>query len=341
MAIPPAARPGETIDFAPRMTENIEHIVHEICERSTAFASSYKSCLHTLKTFENEDSLLATDLVGKHVLDWECGEGAYAAKFLELGAASVTAIDTWLNLEHAKNSLSLLPRSRFERVSIERFIEDPGNVGAYDLVFSNTVTEHMLNLPRALTECYQLVSKNGLLIINHDNYYQPVGSHDHGFLFYNEKGQIVFQGSRCWESVAKCAASADYRRSMSERFPWTWDSRMESRLTPEDCDQCPYYRRAQPWAHLLYQNKFREVFPQPAFTTGYPQSLLNKVTPFQLRQFVIEAGFDVVRWREHRVSNQPPAALLNPPYRFSVDDLCTCTITVRCRKGQLPSELRR
>lgn len=321
------------------MQENATHTIRGICERSTAFADSYRSCDQTLKTFEREDSLLPTDLVGKRVLDWECGLGAYAATFLELGAASVTGIDTWLNVEHAKNSLTLLPRSRFERISLERFSERPENWGAYDLVFSNTVTEHMLNLPRALTICYQLLAKNGLLIVNHDNYYQPVGSHDHGFLFYNDNGQIVFQGSRCWDTVEKCTTSADYRRSISERLPWTWTPHMESRLTPEDCTQCPYYRRAQPWAHLLYQNDFLGVFPQQVFTTGYAQSTLNKVTPFQLRQFVIEAGFVVERWTEHRITNQPPASLLNPPYRFSVDDLRTSTITVRGRRGQLPAEL--
>ncbi len=123
---------------------------------------------------------------------------------------------------------------------------------------------------------------------------------------------------------------------MIERLPWTWDGTIDSRLTPEDCRKCPYYRRAQPWAHLLNQLEFRNVFPQVGFTTGYAKSSLNKVTPFQLRQFVIEAGFEIERWVPHVINNEPPDELLKPPFNFSRQDLCSSTITVRCRKTMTP-----
>jgi len=176
------------------------------------------------------------------------------------------------------------------------------------------------------------LAPGGVLFLNHDNYYQPVGSHDHGFLYW-KNNEIVFLGPRCWEKQAKCAESADFRASIATRLPWTWDARTEARLTPEDCQRCPYYRRAQPWAHLLYQSEFRDVYPQPCFTTGYPRSSLNKITPFMLRQFIIEAGFDIEGSTGIQIKNVPPDELLRPPYNLNPDDLCTTTIALRCRKA--------
>jgi len=183
-----------------------------------------------------------------------------------------------------------------------------------------------------LTICYRLLKEGGYLFINHDNYYQPTGAHDHGFLFYGENNMIVRQGPACWQMPEKCQASADHRRWIAEHLPWTW--RNTEKLTPENCTLCPYYKRSQPWAHLIYQNEFVSLFDNVSFTTGYPNSSLNKVTPFQLRQFVLEAGFVIEKEVRNRVSNLPPDFLLCPPYNFSLQDLTTSTMTLLARKGK-------
>ncbi|MFO1075544.1 MAG: hypothetical protein U1E17_23160, partial [Geminicoccaceae bacterium] len=92
--------------------------------------------------------------------------------------------------------------------------------------------------------------------------------------------------------------------------------------------RCFYFRRAQPWAHLLYQAEFRTYFGNETFFTGRRRSALNKVTLFQLRQFIVEAGMSIVAGDRSFVANEPPAALLGAPHFLSREDLRTCTATV-------------
>jgi 2-polyprenyl-6-hydroxyphenyl methylase/3-demethylubiquinone-9 3-methyltransferase len=322
------------------MTDSPAQIVQALCNRDSEFAGTYQAYRSQLQNWAANGVLPTSHITGKRILDWECGRGVFTALLLEQGAAAVTAIDSWLvDSAYIQKNLNGLPGASFERISLEQFAVDEQHHGAYDLIFANTVTEHMLNLPPLLAICYQLLAVDGELVINHGNYYEPVGSHDHGFLFYGENNEIVFQGPRCWESTTKCAASADFRRSIRERLSWTWGDWNESQLTPDNCIYCPYYRRAQPWAHLLYQQEFRQVFPQQCFTTGYPGSGLNKITPFQLRQFLIEAGFNIELWVPIYINNHPPQELLRPPFNFSIEDLCTAMIAVRCSKAALPGPL--
>jgi SAM-dependent methyltransferase len=319
------------------VNDGAAEVVQAICNRDPQFAASHEKYREALSMWEPDGVLCAADISGKRVLDWECGRGVFTALFVEMNAAEVTGIDSWLDKAYVRRTLRQLPRARFARTSLERFGRRRRNRGKYDLVFANTVTEHLTRLPSLLTLCYRLLAAGGVIVLNHDNYYQPVGSHDHGFFGYRENNEVVFLGPQCWLTAEKCATSADFRKSIAERLPWTWDERTDSQLCPDDCPGCPYYRRAQPWGHLIYAAEFRRVFPQPCFTTGYPGSSLNKITPFMLRQFLVEAGFDIERWRVYRVGNQPPPELLQPPFNFSGEDLCAQTIAVRGRKGSEPS----
>jgi SAM-dependent methyltransferase len=321
------------------MSDNQVKIVQAICNQDPQFAAAYQNYRSQIQNWVDNDVISKKQIIGKKILDWECGSGVFTAIFIEEGAAAVTAIDSWLNIDQIERTLSTLPSASFHQLSIEEFAKDKQHHNTYDLIFANTVTEHMPNLPSLLNICHQLLAVDGTLLINHDNYYQPVGSHDHGFLFYNDNNEIVFQGPCCWETTSKCAASADFRKSLSERLHWTWNEWNEAQLTPDNCNYCPYYRRSQPWAHLLYQQEFRQVFPLPCFTSGYASSGLNKITLFQLRQFLIEAGFNIESWTPIRINNKPPLELLSPPFNFSVDDLCTAVVAVRCSKAPLPRPL--
>jgi glycosyltransferase involved in cell wall biosynthesis/SAM-dependent methyltransferase len=321
------------------MQENVSSIIKLICHKDPSFASVYQSYRDALKHWTAQEVFSTTQIKDKRILDWECGNGVFSAIFTEEGAKSVVAIDSWLDISRIKETVGILPGVSFNKISIDELAKNKQHHHSFDLIFANTVTEHLKDLPKLLITCYNLLSPNGELILNHDNYYQPVGSHDHGFLFYGENSQIVFQGSRCWESDSKCEASNKFRRSLMERFHWTWNSWNEAQLTPDNCNDCPYYRRSQPWSHLLYQKDFHQVFAQPCFTTGYHNSGLNKITLFQLRQYLIEAGFDIQVWCPSIVNNQPPQELLTSPFNFSIDDLCTSVIAIRCYKVPLPAPL--
>ena len=311
---------------------DVREVVARLCSEHPEFERSYQSYQDQLAHWR-ELGIWRDELIrGRRVLDWECGRGVFSAIFLELGATSVTGIDGWLDQDWAKRVLSRLPDARFERVSIRELRErsDP----RFDLVFANTVTEHLPDLAQQLATCWEILEPGGVFVANHDNYYQPAGAHDHGFLFYGPDERIVFQGPACWSDPRRCEASKEFRASLRERLPWTWNEQTEALLDPEECDACPYFRRAQPWAHLVYQDDFRRIFPQAAFTRGYPgRSALNKVTLFQLRQFLAEAGFVIESWTPSLCANEPPDFLTRPPWGFDPEELRTCTALAVCRRA--------
>jgi SAM-dependent methyltransferase len=313
------------------MNQDLSSIISQIRAQAPEFDRSYPAYKGAVADWRKRGLLRDEFVQGKTVLDWECGRGVFAALFLEMGARHVVGIDTWLDTDYSSQILSRLPNATFRKISIKEFraVADC----QFDLVFANTVTEHLVDLPQQLIACRDLIETNGLLFVNHDHYYQPVGSHDHGFLFYGENNLMVFQGPQCWSEPRKCEASEQFRQSIIQRFPWTWDEQIESLMDPKACNECPYYKRARPWAHLIYQDEFRRVFPQVCFTTGYEKSSLNKVTTFQLRQFIIEAGFDIESWIPNMIANEPPDFLTKPPYHFNPDELRTCTVTAVCRKS--------
>lgn len=321
---------------------DISYLIADICDEQEVFKQSYNRYNKQISYWRKIGLWNDDYIYDKKVLDWECGGGAFSAILLELGARYVVGIDSWLNLEHAKNNLSLLPNSKFERTSILKLYEKMDH--KFDFIFSNTVTEHLPNLSQQLIACSNLLKADGMYINNHDNYYQPVGSHDHGFLFYDDNNQIVFQGTQCWLDTLKCEASKDYRRTIINKYPWTWTEQTDTLLTPDNCFNCPYYRRSRPWSHLIYQQDFRRIFPQICFTTGYTRynksllkgtSSLNKVTLFQLRQYLIEAGFNIETWNQNLINNQPPNILLTEPYCFHPKELITSTVTSICTKASI------
>lgn len=263
------------------------------------------------------------------VLDWECGNGSFSVALLLRGARQVIAIDNGLDLNQLPREVKEIDRLDFLKMPIDLL----ASIGSmrFDLVFANTVTEHMQNIPAVSVCVHSLLRPGGAFFTNHDNYYQPVGSHDHGFLFYGEGG-IVQQGPKCWEHEDKCHISEEHRANVGRKLPWTWDDRNERTKNPQSCSDCDYFKRSRPWAHLIYQDEFARLFPQPAFSTGKSGSSLNKLTPFQLRQFFLEAGFDVELEARATVGNVPPAELLEGFPNFSADDLRTSMYRLLCRR---------
>ena len=74
----------------------------------------------------------------------------------------------------------------------------------------------------------------------------------------------------------------------------------------------------------------------PLFATGREGSSLNKVTAFQLRQFLQEAGLDVVMEHREILSNDPPPELLMAPLWFTEIELKTSLHRYLARKPDRP-----
>ncbi len=263
-----------------------------------------------------------TDPAGHVVWDMGCGWGAFSLAFLALGAKAVLGSDTVVDR-------SRMPAALFETEGI-RIVEGDTVALASSawagpegptLLFMHLVSEHVADLPSLLRSVRSNCPTGTRLFIHHDNYYQPVGHHDHGFLFYRPATHTVeSNASPCWESPDKCEASATHRDTLRRERAWQWSDASEATRDPGNCEACNYRIRAQPWAHLIAADRFTRVFPEPFFTAA-----LNKITPFQLRQHLIEAGFDIESDVRDLLANRVPERLEG---KFTEADLRTFTVTV-------------
>lgn len=284
-----------------------------LCEQLAGFADAVA---YERQGFETWACLPPSAYVDKDVLDLGCGIGAASAVFVNRGARFVWGVDPTLTAERL-HALRVLPRSRFTAGLL-----DFKSFGAqrFDLVYAHFVTEHIYDLPRALTALYDLLRPGGRFVGLHDNYLGPMGAHELGLFGCapdTSTTRIVPKGVACWNEDVRCEASREFRAQYVAEFnagaaDWT--------LTPDDCERCPYFRRAQLWAHLRYQDVYPELFAGEFYRT-WADGGLNKVTPFQLRQFLIEAGFAVTTWQPVMVTTEtPPESLLR---HFTAADLQT------------------
>lgn len=306
-------------------------VLHTDSQPKSAYWQQVDGRSAELRWFGDE-GVLPNDLIaGKTILDWECGNCAYSAALIRHGAAEVVAIDTWFHESWIPSEDRAHIPVLGTKIDIANYVARGHEFKQFDLVFCNTVTEHIQDLPSAFDNIFKILKPGGYFFTNHGNYYDPVGHHDHGFLFYRNGG-VEYLGPKCWEITEKCEASATFRKNMRANQPWLLDEDFENRLTPDNCGSCSLYKRSQPWAHLIYQSEFRDVFRNPGFTTGRSGSSLNKFTSFQVRQLLIESGFDVVKEHRSMVNNEPPPELLAEPFNFSAIELKTAAHRYLARK---------
>ena len=284
-----------------------------------------------LKKFQNLGLIKSDEIVGRTVLDWECGDGSFAAALLLHGAKKVIGIDTWLNAEQAKQNYEAFAGSLdFQRSSVFDFLENsPSFANSFDAAFTCNVTEHLPMLYKQIEFLSKTLKKGAPFVISHHNYFHAIGHHDFMFLASTPKGLQV-RAPACWESDEKCAASEDFRNREHKRRPWMWSAEIDNRRNPDDCSKCPYYKRARPWAHLIYADDFNDMYPR-GFSSEKDGSTLNKVTPFQLRQAAIEADFSIDFEQRDRSPAEPPAELVDSGY-FTTIDLQTFMYRIRCIK---------
>jgi len=214
--------------------------------------------------------------------------------------------------------LGSLPRSRFTAGLLSQI-----DFGAqrFDLVYARLVTEHLIDLQGDLARIFELLKPGGRFVALHDNYYWPMGLHDHVFFEATDNTFTTYRSRAvaCWQAPNLCEASAEFRAMIEQKHDWNIKDWV---LAPDNCPACPYYRRSQLWGHLLYQQDFNTIYAGVFFKTN-PTGGLNKVTPFQLRQLLIEAGFTLTTWSARRIANEPPADLLE---LFTKNDLQTASI---------------
>lgn len=198
--------------------------------------------------------------------------------------------------------------------------------GHYDFVFAFTVTEHICDIPEVFAAIHKILKRGGTFFIVHDNYFLPSGAHDNIIMQCGSNGIYEYKGIECWNSPLKCKSTSDIRLHMAtQSFP-IWGQLSENTCDSENCTGCNFFKRSHPWAHILYRDEFKKVFPEKAFSF----SNLNKITPFQLKQHLIEAGFTINLWKRTYASNKIPAELVN--IGISEDDLLTVNVIARATK---------
>jgi len=124
--------------------------------------------INDLNIFENNNILYEKEIHDNVILDWECGSGLYSAVFVERGAKCIYSIDTWLDLDQFSKFPGNIPIIQYDRISIEDFSIKERLDEKIDIIFANTVTEHMINLPVLLlivTNYYNREDSSSLITI--------------------------------------------------------------------------------------------------------------------------------------------------------------------------------
>ncbi|WP_124962372.1 class I SAM-dependent methyltransferase [Sulfurisoma sediminicola] len=108
--------------------------------------------------------LLSRDAIeGKVVLDWECGDAAFAVAFSRLGASKVYAIDSWVKFDDEYVDQLTQLNVVAQNISIREFSSVA--TAKADLIFANTVTEHLQDLPSAFQNVFGLLKPNGYFFV--------------------------------------------------------------------------------------------------------------------------------------------------------------------------------
>lgn len=265
---------------------------------------------------------LMPDPRGLAVWDLGCGSGGFAEGLAALGAASVLATDLVLSPSIRSHSGIAYVEGGFDAVAVA--LGDASALQRVDFVFMHLVSEHIDGPKPLLRALHGRLRPRAEVLIHHDNYFQPAGHHDHGLVALNERTWCVEpRGVACWRQRC-CDLSEDHRSELRAHWPQLWSEASEATRDPARCQDCNYFRRSQPWAHLKYGSDLRRTFPEVWF-----REQLNRLTPRQLTWDVQDAGFSILAERRSWVMNETPPDLVRA---HGMEDLSTFTITLRLRR---------
>ena len=107
-------------------------------------------------------------LEGKRILDIGCGAGILSLALCRLGAEVVGLDATGNVIEIAKSARETLqPQLRsnanFVQGTVEEFVLEPENIGAFDGVVASEVVEHVRDVPSFVQHCCKLTKPNSPL----------------------------------------------------------------------------------------------------------------------------------------------------------------------------------
>ncbi len=170
-----------------------------------------------------------------------------------------------------------------------------------EIVFMNLMSEHVYEIRTFLQQLSRRIPTGTKLFIHHDNYYNPMGHHDHSFLTLDSDWNVRQRSVPCWELPERCDATADRRKSLGN----LWSAASDATRDPKNCESCNFYKRSQPWPHLVRANEFARTFPESIFHKN-----VNKVTVPQLALYLVENRFAIRREVRSWVKNTPTEALV-------------------------------
>jgi SAM-dependent methyltransferase len=104
-------------------------------------------------------------------LDYGCADGGYTAGLLDLGADTVTGIDT--EVDRIAEARQLHPEITFYSYGDEHVFPD----GSFDGVFMNEVFEHVNDQDETLREVYRMLRPGGVLVLISPNRGFPFEGH--------------------------------------------------------------------------------------------------------------------------------------------------------------------
>lgn len=280
--------------------------------------ANYEAECFVIRDFVQNE--LMSDPRGRFVWDLGCGAGAFAFAMRKLGARRVLgsdlAIPQGTNDEHPV---------RFVSGGVGDAELALGSLKDVDTVFMHLMSEHVMDFPTLMMDLHDRLNAGAEILIHHDNYFSPTGSHDHGLVALNPASWAACQqGPSCWETAEKCKASETRRALLREHWPGLWTAQSESTADPTDCTRCNYFRRSQPWAHVIYGDSLPQTFPESFFRTS-----LNRLTPSQVIWDALDAGFTMTKQKRTWLNNVPSDAL---SLEFGRHCLQTFTLTMRLVK---------
>lgn len=288
-----------------RPTPHKKEILPEILVNFPGWQTHYTALTAVFEQYIELGYISKSEIAQSLCMDFGGSHGQLAYWLLTKGASGATVIDLSIPGQLFKELQKYNEKFDFSSESIENFSKI--NSERYDSVYAFTVTEHICNMPSVLSAIYNLLRPGGTFFFVHDNYFHPSGAHDNSILQCGKNGIYEYKGIKCWESKVKCKATEEMRLHMSNMpFP-LWGKVSEGTCNPENCTNCNFYKRTHPWAHIIYRNEFKKVFPE----IGFNFTNLNKINPFQLKQHILEAGFTIDLWKRTYVQNQLPDELLD------------------------------
>lgn len=158
----------------------------EVCQKAqgNSFAYLETHCFSRTNTFDLFADKVPVD--GKHILDLGCGNAVLSCRYIDDGARWVVGCDRnyerW-PLANAKKYVEYRGLGGQLPLVLGDGAALPFRSHSFDLVISNNVFDHIVQLPETLEECYRVLRPGGQMVVTFIPWYHPGGSHLRDFIY--------------------------------------------------------------------------------------------------------------------------------------------------------------